>query len=687
MRPTTVAGLITVALLLIFPALSSADSSTSLTVVGTSDVSDSGLMQNVIQPQFHAAFPQYTFKYIGTATGNAINSAESGSQGASVLIVHAPSLENQFVGNGFSDEPFGRAIFVNDFVLGGPTGDPAGVAGNAAHNIVQAFADVATVGINGGGTPLATFVSRGGTPGTTVEEHQIWQLVDSSGLAPSGLLLCAVSAANGGGETPIASGQGVTASGQQCPNSGALPSGAALPPWYVTTGDTQGPNVVLANACNGFPSGANSCYVFSDRGTFDYLSAGNGAAAANSPAGIPNLEIVTRGPQSDSAPGGADLLVNYFHAYIINPSKPGETVNPTAAQDFVNLLTSPEIQSRLQFYLNDTSDPAGPPFVADASPHITASGLPGIAGGGRHVTVTGTVTNAEPGYPAIDSKHVTVDEIEGTLPVPVGSGSTDSNGHYSVSFVPSSGGSYEVTTQQIQQIENPDLTPVFGDLVSPGASRTMSMRVRGSVSVASAKASAGGVTVTGPIAPAAPDGNSEITLLARPQGSTGAFTEIGGEGLVTGQSSFAANGVLRPGNWEVEARYGDPGQLVSATSTAVEVSVPQSTTTAGLTKATVSHGSLKLAGKLSQAAGAGGAKVELFALRAVKLTSTRHARRAAAAAAGGFHRIAQTTVKQGKTSFTIRAKLQRGYRWILQLEDVQSGQAASFSKLKTIAVR
>ena len=364
--------LLAAAILLLAPTIARADSGSSLTVVGTSDVSDSGLMQNVIQPRFHAAFPQYTFKYIGTATGNAINSAESGSQGASVLIVHAPSLENQFVGGGFSQEPFGRAIWINDFVLAGPTTDPASVGTDGSDNIAQAFADVARAGINS----TATFVSRGGTPGTTVQEHQIWALVDSSGLAPSGLHLCTVNAANGGGETPIATG---TTNGEPCPNSGALPTGGALPAWYTATGLTQGPNVVAANACNGFASGANSCYVFTDRGTYDYLSAGNGAAAANNPAGIPNLKIVTRGPQPDSAPGGAHELTNYFHAYVINPSKPNETVNLTAAQAFVNLITSPDLQGQLQFYLNSTTDPAGAPFIADASPTITASGLPATA--------------------------------------------------------------------------------------------------------------------------------------------------------------------------------------------------------------------------------------------------------------------------------------------------------------------
>ena len=82
--------------------VASADTSSTLTVIGTSDVSDSGLIPNVIQPGFQKQFPQYAFKYIGTGTGNAISQAESGAGGASNLIVHAASLENQFVAGGYS---------------------------------------------------------------------------------------------------------------------------------------------------------------------------------------------------------------------------------------------------------------------------------------------------------------------------------------------------------------------------------------------------------------------------------------------------------------------------------------------------------------------------------------------------------------------------------------------------------
>ncbi|MGA2926740.1 MAG: substrate-binding domain-containing protein, partial [Solirubrobacteraceae bacterium] len=260
--------------LLLAPAVAGADTSSTLTVVGTSDVNDSGLVPNLIKPAFEKAYPQFSLNYVPSATGLAIQSAESGSGGPSALIVHAPSLENQFVGGGYSyNNQYGNAIFINDFVLAGPAGDPAAVEGNGAHNIAQAFADVAAAGYNNGGTPRVTFFTRGGNTtasGTTVEEHEIWQLVASAGLTPAGVALCDVSAADGGGMSPISpSVQGT--SGQNCPDNGTVLASDA-PPWYfVNAGATQGANVQAANACTEGKSGANTCYTLTDRGTFDYL--------------------------------------------------------------------------------------------------------------------------------------------------------------------------------------------------------------------------------------------------------------------------------------------------------------------------------------------------------------------------------------------------------------------------------
>jgi tungstate transport system substrate-binding protein len=542
-------------------ATAHADSSSTLTIVGTSDMSDSGLMPNLIQPEFNKAYPQFTFKYIGTATGTAISAAESGSDGASVLIVHAASLENQFVADGFSYEPYGRAIFTNDFVFAGPTSDPAGVAANGANNIAQAFADVAAAGING----KATYVGRGGASGTTVEEHQIWQLVSSSGLAPSGLLLCAVSAADGGGEAPIASGNGVTASGQPCP--GGRPSASQLPSWYIATGLEQGPNVQDANACNGYPNGPNSCYVLTDRGTFDYLASGTDPAGA-----ISNLKIVTRGPQSASAPGGVDALINYFHAYIINPSKPGETVNLTAAQDFVNFLTSPGFQAQLKTYLAKTSDPAGPPFVADASPIINAR-LPHTYHAGRRVKVTGTLANAEVGYPALSGKTVTIDEIVAGLPVPVDRGKTNSKGAFSITFTPTSSGSYELTTAQIAMIENSTLNPPFGDLLSPAATTPVKVKVQSAIKNLKVKSGVGKALVSGSVAPGTGHVKATVIILARSAGSKGRFKKVASHRLSATKSHFDVTVRLAPGSWEIKVKFQDPRHVVAATSRVLTITV------------------------------------------------------------------------------------------------------------------
>ncbi|MEP9362764.1 substrate-binding domain-containing protein [Nocardioides sp. CN2-186] len=118
---------------------SQADSDSTLTVIGTSDVFDSNLAQTVLEPGFGAAYPQYDLQYVSKGTGAAIACAAAGA--ASALIVHAAALEDQFVDQGYSDEEFGRAIFWGDYVLLGPESDPAGVMSgdNPTSNVSEAF--------------------------------------------------------------------------------------------------------------------------------------------------------------------------------------------------------------------------------------------------------------------------------------------------------------------------------------------------------------------------------------------------------------------------------------------------------------------------------------------------------------------------------------------------------------------
>jgi tungstate transport system substrate-binding protein len=662
-------GVLAAAVMLMAPALANADTSSTLTVIGTSDVSDSGLIPNVIQPGFTKAFPQFTFKYIGTGTGNAIAQAESGAAGASNLIVHAASLENQFVSGGYSFEQYGRALWTNDFVLASNQGDPAGVAANGATNIAQAFADVASAGINGGGTPKATFVSRGGTPGTTVSEHGIWQLVSSSGLSPAGLLLCTVSAANGGGETPIAANHGVTASGQACPNNGALPTAAALPTWYAATGVTQGPNVQLANACNNFPSGPGSCYVFTDSGTYHYLASGTDPAGT-----IPALKIVSQ-DNSASAPGGQFQLINYFHGYIINPSKPNQTVNLPAAQDFLNYITSPAVQAQVAAYLQTQ----GSPFKPTASPLLTSSKIPAtfVARAGKKLTVTGTLTNAQPGYPVLSGEPVAISKVVNGLPVSVATGKTDSTGKYSISLVPPTNGSYQVTTNQISKVEEPSLNPVFGDLLSPASTTAVKITVHSAITELNSRNQGGQALILGQVSPGTSHVKATVTLSAAQVGSKKGFKKLTTAKLAASDANFA---VVLPklgkGTWLVQAKFQDPGQVVAAPARTVKVTVGSKPKTSVSFKSVkvAKGGKLTVSGTIKPGAPKSGATIEVLAMKT----------------AGGPPQFGEkTTVKvaKGKTKFTAHFKLKTGFRWVLRLVNKQTGQSPSDTGLKTINVK
>jgi tungstate transport system substrate-binding protein len=637
-----------------------ADSPSTLTVVGTSDVQDSGLMPLLVTPMFEKAFPQFTLKYVSVGTGVAINDAETGV--ASALLVHAASLENQFVAQGFSSEQYGRAIFYGDYVLLGPASDPAGVMSNAPHDIAAAFARIAAAGAAG----TADFVSRGGTPGTTVEEHSIWAL--DAGTA--GLTLCNVSSANGGGEAPSTAG-------------GPCPTTTSNPSWYHTTGLTQGPNIEAANSCNfANAHGGNDCYVITDRGTFECLissSCGGGSAAPT------NLKIVTRN-NSASAKGGATLLINSFHAYAINPAKfagnPNVQINSTAAKDFLNFITSPTLQAQLKTFLGATNDP---PFIADAAPSITGS-FPKTVRGGKKITVAGTIANAVPGTPPLAGKTVALTEGG----VFIASGQTDSTGAYSIKFSPSSTGSYQVSTPAIAQIENSTLNPVFGDLLQPGASPASTITVDGSISGLSIKRLPGRVLTTGSVGPGSGHIKGSVELLAR-RGKKGPFKRIATDRLGSGDGRFAISASVKQGSWYFKVRFQDPGQIVTNTSRAKKLSVPaRDAASVSASSVTVRRGKLTIKGKLAPAPGTSGTSVQVLGLDVGALPATNKsltAGEAASAARVKFKLVGTARVAAGATKFTVHGKLRRGQRWVLMLKYAPGGAAGSaYGSLRSVRV-
>jgi tungstate transport system substrate-binding protein len=108
-------------------------------------------------------------RHVGAGTGEALKIAEKGS--IDLVMVHARSLEEKFVAAGFGTE---RIPFMyNDFVIVGPTADPAGIHGMKS----------ATAALRKISEQAAPFVTRGDKSGTHVAEMELW---GKSGLKPAG---------------------------------------------------------------------------------------------------------------------------------------------------------------------------------------------------------------------------------------------------------------------------------------------------------------------------------------------------------------------------------------------------------------------------------------------------------------------------------------------------------------------
>lgn len=513
------ASALTVATLTPTPAR--ADSGNTLNVAGTSDVSDSNLFAAVLKPGFEAAYPQYTVTYQGSATQVAIDNAKTGQFGA--LIVHAASLENQFVADGYSVEPYGRAIFWGDFVLLGPASDPAGVMSGGAVDAdpVDAFQKLAAAGQAG----RAHLIARETGSGTDVASHAIWA-------ATSGVSTCAVSAANGGGTKPSTS-------------TGDCPSTAANPSWYITTGAKQAANIEYADTCSP-SSGANDCYVFTDRGTYQYLASTNA---------VHNLQVVVR--------GSSNLLVNSFHAYAINPAAiTGTTpaINQNEAQAFLNWITSPAAQKLIGNYLDSTNDA---PFLPDAAPRLSANALPASVKAGKPITVSGSLKNVVPGTPALAGQKVSLRSVPAgepsAAPITVATGTTDASGHIAISYTPTASANYSLATGTITQIENAALDPAFGDLLQPtsltltaGATTGGTVTVEGKVKLDKAKVKNHRLVLKGSIAPRAGLGATAVLYASHPGHR---LKVVKTKKLGVGASTFHLKAKLKKGTWRYHVVY------------------------------------------------------------------------------------------------------------------------------------
>jgi tungstate transport system substrate-binding protein len=125
-----------------------------------------------IVPALEDAFEKETgirVRHVGAGTGEALKIAQQGT--VDLALVHAKSLEEKFVADGFGTERI--PLMYNDFVIVGPAADPAGIKG--MRSATEALRQLAGKG--------ATFVTRGDKSGTHIAELELWK---SAGVNPSG---------------------------------------------------------------------------------------------------------------------------------------------------------------------------------------------------------------------------------------------------------------------------------------------------------------------------------------------------------------------------------------------------------------------------------------------------------------------------------------------------------------------
>ena len=132
----------------------------SITVASTTSTEQSGLFGHIL-PIFTRE-TGIAVRVVALGTGQALDVGRRGD--ADVVFVHDRAAEERFVAEGFGGPR--RHVMFNDFVITGPTADPARIAGLG--DTAEALRRIATA--------RAPFISRGDRSGTHAAELRLWQL-------------------------------------------------------------------------------------------------------------------------------------------------------------------------------------------------------------------------------------------------------------------------------------------------------------------------------------------------------------------------------------------------------------------------------------------------------------------------------------------------------------------------------
>ena len=133
-----------------------------IVLASTTSVDNSGLLDHIL-PIFKKT-AGIDVRVVALGTGQALDVARRGD--ADLVLVHDPDAEQKFIDEGHGINR--REIAWNDFIVVGPTADPAKIKG--AKDVVAAFKAIWNAN--------AAFVSRGDKSGTDALEKRLWKAAD-----------------------------------------------------------------------------------------------------------------------------------------------------------------------------------------------------------------------------------------------------------------------------------------------------------------------------------------------------------------------------------------------------------------------------------------------------------------------------------------------------------------------------
>lgn len=249
----------------------------------TTSTRDSGLLDYLL-PEF-TKDTGITVQVLSKGTGAAIRDGQDGN--VDVIFVHDTAREEKFVAEGWGTKRY--AVMHNDFVLLGPSTDPASIKGKT--DIMAALKVIADKKI--------PFVSRGDDSGTHAKELGLWK---ESGVP---LEKTEQVVKKGGKDTTVAF---------------ETPKGT----WYLSIGQGMSKTLFMAEEKQG--------YALSDRGTFIQHKYGRTPAIG--------LDIMVE---------GAKGLLNPYGVIPVNPAKYPDT-KIAAATKFAEWLVSARGQSLIADY-------------------------------------------------------------------------------------------------------------------------------------------------------------------------------------------------------------------------------------------------------------------------------------------------------------------------------------------------